>query len=192
MFFACLAQGRSVYWESCENYQKRSLRNRYYILGANGAQVLSIPLKGGKNNQCPIQEVRISYSEPWQELHVKSIHAAYGKSAFFEYYIEDFTELIANAGDSLWSFNWRCLCFCLEKLSMDRKVGKTKNYETVVEGTDYRKAKINDFCVSTGHLYTNLHGQYGPSQEKPLSILDLMFCLGPEGKMVLKQINIDQ
>ena len=34
--------------EHCENYQKKSTRNRSKILGVNGVDVLSVPLKKGK------------------------------------------------------------------------------------------------------------------------------------------------
>lgn len=192
LFFAYLAQGIPVNLEAFENYQKRSLRNRYYILGANGPQLMSIPLEGGKNSQCPIREVRISHAEPWQELHLKSIRAVYGKSAFFSYYIDDLARLFKKGSAFLWSFNRECIQFALEKIELEKQPGTTASYTANYEGCDYRNAKINDFCLTTGQLYSNLHGENCLRPEKPLSILDLLFCLGPESQVVLKQIKINQ
>lgn len=191
LFFAYLSQGETVYWEACENYQKRSLRNRYYIMGANEIQVMSIPLEGGKNNKCPIGEVRISYKEPWQDLHLKSIHAAYGKSAFFHFYIEELTKIFESAGEYLWTFNWQCLQFFLQKLQLTDIPYTTEFYEPDFKGNDYRKVKISDFCVETEHLYTSLRRNELLPKTKPLSILDLLFCLGPESQIILREIKID-
>ena len=85
-----LLQCPKIYLEQHENYSKGSYRNRCHIAGAQGLQRLSIPLEGGKHQQQPIREVRISNDESWQSQHWTSIKSAYGKSPFFEHYADVF------------------------------------------------------------------------------------------------------
>lgn len=192
LFFAYLVKKPGVMLEACENYQKRSLRNRFYITGPNSLQSLSIPLVGGKNNNCPIQEVKISFDEKWQLEHLKTIKNAYRKSAFFDYYIDELAHILMHPGDSLWQFNWTCLQFCLRALNIDRTPALSDTYRRAYEGPDFRKAKISDFCIATEHLYTSLYQNVRGNESKPISILDLLFCMGPEGKIMLRQIETDQ
>ena len=44
-----------IIMEHSENYQKKSTRNRAKIMGVNGIDILSVPLKKGKNNRMPIK-----------------------------------------------------------------------------------------------------------------------------------------
>src|SRR4029078_4734922 len=73
----------SLIIEKHENYPKRTWRNKTAILGAKQALILSVPLQKGKNQHMPITEVKISYDEPWHRIHMHSLQAAYGKTAFF-------------------------------------------------------------------------------------------------------------
>jgi hypothetical protein len=65
-------------------YRKAYHLNQCAILTANGLQVLSVPLQGGRSQKNLITNIAISYAEPWQRLHLNSIKAAYGKAAFFD------------------------------------------------------------------------------------------------------------
>lgn len=68
-----------------EHYQKMSYRNRYYLADKKGKSLLSIPLNSGRNQRIPMQSVGISYAEPWQKVHWRTIQTLLGNAPFFEY-----------------------------------------------------------------------------------------------------------
>jgi hypothetical protein len=75
--------------EGQEHFIKQTYRNRCEILGANGKQILSIPLVKQAEKEI-ISQKRISYAEKWQQQHWRSICSAYKNSPYFEYFEDDF------------------------------------------------------------------------------------------------------
>ncbi|MBL7811983.1 MAG: WbqC family protein [Bacteroidetes bacterium] len=66
-------------------YSKRTLLSRYEIAGANGMQILSVPVKHTDQKQA-LKEVQIAFVEPWLKNHKTALESAYKKSPFYEYY----------------------------------------------------------------------------------------------------------
>ncbi len=96
-----------------ENYQKRSLRNKYKISGPNGTITLSIPLEKGKHQQQNIRDVKISYDQPWPRLHKETLRSCYGSAPFFEHYADSLFPLFDKHKSFLFDFNlttfeWMC------------------------------------------------------------------------------------
>ena len=71
--------------ECFDTYARQTYRNRYEILGANGVQVLSVPV-AKQPGKPKMNAVRISYTENWQIRHWRAITSAYRKSAFFMFF----------------------------------------------------------------------------------------------------------
>src|ERR1700712_2962386 len=88
-FFVTLYKETHVHLDVYEIYRKMSFRNRCLIAGAQGIISLSVPLKDGRNQQLPLNEVLISDSEKWQLRHFKSLQSSYSRSPFFEHYQEE-------------------------------------------------------------------------------------------------------
>ena len=85
-YYSKFLKHSKVVIEQMEHYSKGSFRNRCVIAMAGGLQSLSIPLVKGKNQQTDIREVRIDYSQNWQQLHWRTVQTAYGSAPFFDYY----------------------------------------------------------------------------------------------------------
>jgi hypothetical protein len=69
-------------------YDKHGWRNRNQIKTAQGKRWLTIPVhSGGVTRGTPIREVRIDWSRPWTQQHLKSITSAYGRAPFFKQYL---------------------------------------------------------------------------------------------------------
>ncbi|MEM9991931.1 MAG: WbqC family protein, partial [Bacteroidota bacterium] len=117
-YFSKLLAYPTIFLEQHENYLKGSYRNRCHIVGANGMQRLSIPLQRGKNEQLPIREVRISYSENWQNQHWTSIRSAYGRAPFFEYFADDVERFFKKKYHFLFDLNEALLAFMLTTLQI--------------------------------------------------------------------------
>lgn len=183
--------------DAVEHYQKGSLRNRCHIAGPNGPQRLSIPLVKGKHQQTPIREVRISYHEPWQRQHWRSIQAAYGNAPFFEHYADDIRAHYERRWDFLFDYN-----FEIQELILKKKFGWTGDltFQTKffpigqwANGLDFR-GKIGAEIGTYPNWFSPTHYSQ-VFQERSgflpnLSVLDLLFCCGRTGAEVLAQAFI--
>ena len=108
-YFKQLFQFPHVVIEAHENYQKGSYRNRCHIANSTGIQVLSVPLRKGKNAKQPIREVAIAYDMDWQKQHWQSIRTAYGSAPFWEHYASQLEPLFFKKYDYL-----RIPCFSVQ------------------------------------------------------------------------------
>lgn len=192
-YFSKLVHYPTVYIEQWENYQKGSYRNRCRIAGANGVLRLSIPLQQGKNEQQNIREVRIAYREPWQSQHWASIRSAYGNAPFFEFYADEIQPFYRQPYEYLFDFSWALLEKMMELLRIECSLKLTRQYETVPSGPvkglrnaihpkAHRRQPDPHFePIAYPQVFMERHG-FLPN----LSILDLLFCTGPEAATLLE------
>ena len=82
-----------IKFEVYEYFPKQTYRNRTYILGANGVELLSIPIIRTASGKQLTKDVQIDYSQDWIRKHKGAIQAAYGKAPFFEH-VEPFIDQI--------------------------------------------------------------------------------------------------
>ena len=178
--------------EAAEHYQKGSFRNRCYIAGPNGIQRLSIPLVKGKNRQTPIRDVRISYDEPWQRQHWRSIRTAYGNAPFFEHYSDKLIRFYEQPYPFLYDYNQELLHFIFEKCwGWKGSFTTTAQYHPAGQwpnGTDFR----SDFSADEQHapIWFEPRPYAQVFMEKSgfipnLSMLDLLFCCGKQASDLL-------
>ena len=193
-YFTKLMLADIAYIEQHEHYVKGSYRNRCHIAGANSMLRLSIPLQKGKNQQMPIKEVRIAYDEPWQTQHWMTIQSAYRKAPFFEYYSDIFYLFFEKRYEFLWDFNMAILKECLNLLQFSVKIALTSSYENIytTNTKDYRNVispkfqrQKEDECFSPVMYAQLFEERYGFLPN--LSILDLLFCAGPQSVLILER-----
>lgn len=174
-----------------ENYVKQTWRNRCRIGGANGIQDLSIPVTL-LHPKTPMFDVQIDHHERWQQQHWRSIQAAYGQSAFFEYYADYFSPFYFQPAPRLLvEFTLPLLDKTLQLLKLDIPYLITDTYISASSTTtDYRKLispKINLEADLAFQAYTYpqvFTARFGFRAN--LSILDLLCCCGPQGADILK------
>ena len=187
--FALIARAKEYEVEHSEHFVKQSFRSRCEIYGANGKLSLVIPLNKWKNN-CPIQDIQINYDENWQQIHWKSIESAYRASPYFEFYEEDLKPLVFLETTSLLNRN-QILEQEIKDL-MGIKTTSTPTLEYTSNETDYRtiihpKNKELPLTVKFPKYIQVFEEKQGFIPN--LSILDLLFNLGPESKTYLQTIN---
>lgn len=181
--FWAINQSEHLYLEVCENYQKKSTRNRAQILGANGIEVISVPLKKGKNNKMSILDVEISNEDNWQSKHLHTIRSAYGNSPYFEYYFEPIQEIMSMEHKSLLMLNQRIFDFFVEALNLEIELKKTEEYHHsyTEKDCDLRNIDFNSPIIPSyeakfyNQVFEEKHGFVSG-----ISILDLLMCKGPE------------
>ncbi|MEM9546626.1 MAG: WbqC family protein [Bacteroidota bacterium] len=181
--FWALANSDKVLLEVKENYQKKSTRNRARIQGVNKIEVLSVPLKRGKNSKMPIENVQVSYDDNWPGKHLHSIRSAYGNSPYFDFYFESIETIIRTEYDTLLELNNTLLNLFLESLTLSTDIQNTTAFKSEYEinDCDLRFVKYNDPILPNytpkkyNQVFEEKHG-FVPN----LSILDLIMCKGPE------------
>ncbi len=180
--------------EAHENYQKGSFRNKAQILSSQGPLTLSVPLMKGKNNQLNIKKVKIDNQTHWQLNHLRALKSCYGKSAFFEFYFDDIEAIYKQSFDFLFEVN-TAFIITINKLLSIPPPNFTDQYQK-----EYRpECDKRGFVSPKAKHQQRLHGQFTFSiydqvfceQQafvSNLSILDLLFCMGPESVIYLKSI----
>jgi len=196
-YYAKLCSGQSVLIEQHEHYTKRSYRNRTRILGTNGVMRLTIPLKKGKNEGQSIREVQIEYIQGWQQQHWQSIRSAYGKAPFFEHYSDELHPFFEKKYKFLFDFNFELMETLMTIIGISSDISLTKNYahtppegmldlrNTIHPKERYHKVDAHYQSIPYAQVFQEKHG-FVPD----LSILDLLFCMGPQSSLVLEQSNV--
>lgn len=172
-YSALVAHGGAVI-ECCEHYVKQTARNRCRIAMPDGPQDLIIPVVAAPGHT-PIHEIRISDHGNWRHHHWSALRTAYGKSPFFEYYADDFVGFYEQRYTFLVDF--------IEQLHL--KVAHLIDIEApVVRSTTYAPpTDFSDLPIPQRPYYQVFSQRLGflPG----LSIVDLLFNLGPEALLYL-------
>ncbi|NDV69429.1 WbqC family protein [Dysgonomonas sp. 25] len=184
----------SIYIEAKENYVKQSYRNRCNIVSANGVIPLSIPVEHASGAKIPIRDIRIASHGNWQHMHWNAIVSAYNSTPFFEYYQDDFAPFYHQKYSFLFDFNeeLRQLICRLAGLD-DAMIRYTGDYKTdfVVNELDLRNSihpkkdwAQSDSLFSPRKYYQVFAQRFGFIPN--MSIIDLLFNMGNESLLVLK------
>lgn len=184
-FFKILFNSKDVKIEQYEFYQKMSFRNRCLLAGPNGLLPLSVPLEKGRNQRTLIRDVQISYKDNWQLIHWRSIHDAYRKSPFFEWYMDDIKSLFDKKPVFLFDWNLQWLEWLIRQSGQQISFGFTDSFieKYPAEMMDWRNKitpkKYTDYSNGLS-TYTQVFGHKN-SFSPNLSALDLLLCEGKQG-----------
>lgn len=174
--------------EACEHYTKQSWRNRCVIATANGPMTLSLPVEHG-TSKCPgIKDVRLSDHGNWQHLHWNALEAAYKSSPYFDYYQDDLRPYFEQRPGFLFEFNLKLHTTVCELMGINPAFDETDTFLP----SDHLPTGWTDFRTSlhpkldpepTGFIARPYYQVFDYKQPflPNLSILDLLFNMGPEG-----------
>lgn len=187
--YVLMASGDGIVFEKHDNFQKQTYRNRCYIYGANGKQLLTVPVMHTKNSQRQrTRDVRIDNSFSWKKNMVKSLESSYRSSPYFEFYEDDVIEIFKKDHRFLLDLNFHAHELVSECLGLDLPVRFTESYiEEWPEGEDFRylaKAKGEPAYALKKYtqVFENKHGFLAN-----LSILDLLFNEGTSALQYLEE-----
>lgn len=183
-FFTFYVKESTIFIEAEENYQKKGLRNKAYVMGPDRVETLIVPLRKGKNAQKPIREVEITGEMSWRRVMCRKIMSVYGKSPYFDYLFSEFEHIINKKHQFLFDLNLELLHWIINFWGWDDKIELTKQYGGPPDATiiDLRNRYTKDFhkrskekYIPYPQVFEDRHG-FVPH----LSVLDLMMCMGPE------------
>ena len=192
-FFTWLLFSAQPRIEVHETFPKQTCRNRYRIATANGLLVLSIPVIRPKGNHTPFQEILIDSPTDWARIHWRAVESAYNKSPFFLYYRDDFERLFQSPPRLLIDFNLSALNLCCKLTETKPEFTFTDIFHREVESKLDLRHKIMP-KQAVNHAYSIRKWEpyvqvFSDRQEfvSNLSILDLIFNLGPDTVNYLKR-----
>jgi WbqC-like protein len=186
-YFSIVAHANEIQIEAEENFLKQTYRNRCYILSAHGAQLLTVPVHSLSARKTNIKDVHIDYSKRWQQVHLRAMIASYNSSPFFKYYFENIEKIISKNHKFLLDQNTELTMTILDMLKLENKMAYTSVFEPITDSK-------NDFRYNISPKVTPLFSvkkyyqvfNNGESFDSNLSILDLIFNMGPAAVDYLK------
>ena len=183
--------------EQWESFQKQTYRNRCLIATTQGVQALTVPVERNSQlsalNSQLIKDVRISDHGNWRHLHWNALVSAYGESPFFEYYQDDIRPFFEKRWDYLLDFNEEIRMKMCELVDIQPKASYSLEFREVANSQlstlnsqlkDYRegirpKHPMTDPDFEAKPYYQVYQQKHGFLAN--LSVLDLLFNMGPEG-----------
>ncbi|CAN5565011.1 WbqC family protein [soil metagenome] len=186
-YYVSAIKSKHINLEQFETYQKMSYRNRCQVLGPFKVLDLTVPLLGGRDQKSAITEIQIDNQQRWQMQHWRTLESCYNKSAFFLHYKDDLQNLIFVRYESLWQLNVATVNWVIKKLKAPITITYTECYQKLPAGEclDFR-----DKFLPSNRKHFELQA-YQQVFEKPfepnLSILDLLFNMGPQALHYLMQ-----
>lgn len=172
-----------------ESYQKQSYRNRCRIMSANGPLDLSFPVIHTQSRL--ITSIEVDYSVPWVAKMERALESAYESSPFFEFYRDSLFGILESEPVRLWDLNIQIINWLCEKIGLQVQFLQTTDWEKDTPD-DYRESihpkRPDTILESLGLLkpyWQVFRERYGfvPG----MSVLDLLFCEGPDSILWLRQ-----
>lgn len=196
-------------------YQTKDFNNRNKIKTHAGPIWLSVPVESKDHFQKKLCDIKI-INNGWNRKHFKSIDNAYRKAPFYQDYIGELESILVGTNYTYLSeLNFATLDFGLRALGIAIPIIKASDYDF----NGYKSDLVLDMCKQLGAstyifgaqgrnyadvetftaagiqarfqdykhpIYPQLHGQFEPY----MSIIDLLFNVGPNSMQVLMSGNI--
>lgn len=155
---------------------------------------LSVPLTKTDGNNTRTGRMGISYTEPWQRNHWRTIESAYRNSAWFIHYEDDLKRVFFEKYPTLVDMNEALITQLARSMNFEVTLRKTNIWNRHVDDAiDLRNAFDAFTPISPDGFslfppyFQNFADRYG--FQPNLSIIDLLFNCGPEAKEYLKTLG---
>jgi len=178
--------------EAEETYLKQSYRNRCIIQSANGLQNLIVPVKRPEGNRSKTKIIYPDYSTNWPVQHLRSLHAAYKASPYYDYYIPYFEQILLKKWDTLLALNQAVIQEVMRLLKISIPLSTTTTFEKKTDQFVDFRAFYNPkkpFTPELFYEYYQVFGEKFPFQPD-LSVIDLLFNEGPQSLIYLQNLKL--
>ena len=189
-YVAALLQSDSIVVEQYETFPKQTYRNRTVIATANGLLALTVPVVRTNGNHTYTKDMAICYNENWALKHWRAIESAYNSSPYFLYYKDEVEVILNKQHATLIELNMDILVFVVKKLKAKKDILLSDDYVSIIgkETTDYRNifSPKNKEAIQLPPYDQVFADRFGFQSD--ISILDLLFNLGPDSVGYLKEV----
>ncbi|TAM97301.1 MAG: hypothetical protein EPN39_11615 [Chitinophagaceae bacterium] len=192
-YYKLLVPYQHLRFEQYEHLRKGSYSNRYYVAGANGRILLSVPLLHARKEKMPLKDLKICNRDRWQLLHWRTLTSAYRRSPWFEFYEEELRSLYDKKFEYLKDWNLEAFTMINKWLNLSWKISWTEEYFRTypdAEAKDFRNSIVPRLVIdnpSAGFQEYHQVFEYRTGFLPGLSILDLIFC---EGKRSVELLGV--
>lgn len=187
-YMALIYAASEVQFEVYENFPKQTFRNRTRILGANGVETLTIPVKHTSGTKQLSKDVQIDYGQDWIRRHQGAIQAAYGNAPFYEHFDPFIQQIFAKKLKYLVDLNIHYFNFLTKVLGKALPNSMTEvfmGFETDSKWNIIQPKEMWD--LRPYYKLTPYRQCFGQSFEPNLSVLDLVMNHGNESYDILMQ-----
>lgn len=185
-YYATMAQyARAVIDADLRHDKRFKSTHRCEIADTRGRLMLTVPVSRPADGLVGRwKDMRVSPHGEWWQDHRVSLESAYGRTPYFEFYIDRFLPWLRYSDQSIVDFD----------LGLDMEVRRTLGLETEVTYTAEVIGDADDFRCNRFDTLTDVP-YYQVRADKlgfipDLSILDLIFNMGPEAPLVLRRMAI--
>jgi len=146
------------------------------------------------NARQTIDETQIHDETDWKTLHWRSLEAAYRNSPYFEYYEDEFKPFIEKEHTHHFQLGLESIRLICEMLQIDFKADFTSEYQPQTDLVDLRNSwnkkeyALTPVCTEFPNYIQVFSDRHAFATD--LSILDLLFCLGPRSVDYLSGLSL--
>ncbi|MBC7555287.1 MAG: WbqC family protein [Taibaiella sp.] len=189
-WWASAIWAESILLDRAENFEKMSYRNKYRIAGSNNVVQLSVPLVKGRNQRQIMSGILIHNEEHWQVQHWRTLTSVYKRSPFWEFYETSLNVIFETEYTYLIDFNRATIDWVLRQLKVLPSIIEINEYKSDY-GSDafdlrsMKPAQESENYSAFPRYYQVFEDRIG--FQPNMSILDLLFNMGPAAKAWLQQ-----
>ncbi|MBD5203131.1 MAG: WbqC family protein [Bacteroides sp.] len=182
-YYAAIASfGQSMVVSDARFDKRQKDVHRTVIADVNGALRLTVPVaKPESASQARWSDIKVSDHGNWADVHRTALESAYGRTPYFEYYAPRFLPLLVADNQPVVELDSSIDAEIRRILMLPPPVsesigGRVADY--LAEEARFSYAPVPYYQVRAGRLGFIPH----------LSVLDLIFNMGPESVLVLQQM----
>ncbi len=184
-YYITLLKVENIIFSSLLPFQKGWFNNKTIIASSVGPLKLSVPIVGGRNRHQAIKDVKIAYDQNWRQQHLRAIETCYRNAPFFDFYFFQFEKLFLQKFESLIELNISAHQLIAQILKFEKSFRLDEeliNSSKILHSKNYcKKNECNDLLkLKYEQVFENKTGF-----QKNSSIIDLIFCCGPQSKQLL-------
>ncbi|MCF2443073.1 WbqC family protein [Dyadobacter sp. CY345] len=187
-YFACILSNNLIWVDIEERYVKQTYRNRCDVMTTNKIDTLTVPVQSYAQ-QSLTKDIKIDYSQHWIRRHWGCFRSAYGKSPYFEFFADELEAVYLKKPQFLTDLNYDLLTICLRLLGIRKEIrynlsvpfqGDRAVIDALSTINDKKNRNINNYYQPFTYYQT-----FGNDFVSNLSIVDLLFNMGPEARSIL-------
>jgi hypothetical protein len=152
--------------------------------------MLPVPITS-KSGKVMITDVKIDYDQKWLKPAWRKLQSAYGKAPFFEHYADELHAVLFKKFIFLYDLNLELLSLCLKWLDKEISIRQSEGYEKEIFPPVYDLRNHinpkNGVLTNKYHKVVTYPQVFGSKFVPNLSLLDLIFCMGPDAILIVRE-----